>query len=338
MSRDVVVNCSFEGQRTTGQQRYASEISRHLLHEPRFLRRAAPSRASSSALASWAWVQTALPVSSARSVLLSMTSRAPVYHPRHVVVVHDLFVLTNPEWFSRAYHLTHAPLLRAQLRSAAAVVAVSEATADEVRSVFDGPVTVAPNAPSAVFREGSRPDQQSGSTDPSVERPDGFFLAVGSLEPRKNLARLAQAYGRLPGDVRSRHPLVVVGARAAIYQSEAISWPDGTVLRGFVTDEELASLYGSCHAVVMVSRAEGFGLPLVEAAAAGAPRAVVSDLPVFRWICGDSATYVDPLDVDSMAGGLLAATQSGPSFHVDQDRFDWGRSATTIRDLCREIS
>ena len=73
---------------------------------------------------------------------------------------------------------------------------------------------------------------------------------------------------------------------------------------GYVSDEELGELYRNAYAVVLVSLAEGFGLPLVEAAACGTPHLVVSDIPVFRWICGDAAHYVDPLEVDSIADGL----------------------------------
>ncbi len=58
-----------------------------------------------------------------------MTSRAPLWSRRHVIVVHDLFAIEHPEWYSRSYYLTHAPLLRAQIRTAAAVIAVSEPVA-----------------------------------------------------------------------------------------------------------------------------------------------------------------------------------------------------------------
>ena len=80
---------------------------------------------ASSTLWVWAWVQCVLPLRARGATVLSLTSRAPLWRRRHVLVVHDLFVLTNPEWFSRRYIWTHAPLLRAQIPSAAAVVAVS---------------------------------------------------------------------------------------------------------------------------------------------------------------------------------------------------------------------
>ena len=132
----VLVNQSYAMQRMTGQQRYAHEIAQRLLPGERFAPVAPQRFWARSTLRVWLWIQFGLPLRSGRSVVLSMTSRAPWWRRRHVLVVHDLFVLTNPGWFSRLYYLTHAPLLRAQLRSAAAVVAVSQPTADELASIY----------------------------------------------------------------------------------------------------------------------------------------------------------------------------------------------------------
>ena len=87
---------------------------------------------------------------------------------------------------------------------------------------------------------------------------------------------------------------MVVGGGASIYQSDEIAWPTGSRLLGYVDDADLASLYAHSRAVVFPSLAEGFGLPIVEAVAAGATRLLLSDIPVFRWIVGDSASYFDP--------------------------------------------
>ena len=99
----VVINESYWTQRITGQQRYATEIARRLAAS-------IPCRAarptgfwSSSPLHVWSWVQLVLPIAAGRALLLSMTARAPLWRRKHVLVVHDLFVLTNPEWFSRRY-------------------------------------------------------------------------------------------------------------------------------------------------------------------------------------------------------------------------------------------
>jgi glycosyltransferase involved in cell wall biosynthesis len=331
-STAVLVNQSYAMQRVTGQQRYATEIAQRLLTSDRFRPVAPRGFWERSTWRVWTWIQLVLPRLARGSILLSMTSRAPLWRGRHAVVFSYLFFLTHPEWFSRLYYLTHAPLLRAQIRSAAAIVAVSQPTADELASIYSGLIVVAPNAPSATFSDAA---EGADSVLTRLGLPRGaYFLAVGSLDRRKNLARLAEAYASLGVEVRKAHPFVVVGGGSAVFRSEKVSWPAEAVDAGYVTDDELGELYRHAHAVVLVSLAEGFGLPLVEAAASGTQHLVVSDIPVFRWICGDAAHYVNPLDVGSIAEGLRQVLHRPQSQEIDLGRFDWEGSARSIQDVC----
>jgi glycosyltransferase involved in cell wall biosynthesis len=332
----VMVNHSFAMQRVTGQQRYAAEVSQRLLASEHFSAVAPSGFWTRSTWRVWAWLQFVLPWLAPGSTLLSMTSRAPWRRRRHVLVVHDLFVLTNPRWFSRLYYLTHAPLLRAQIRSAAAIVAVSQPTADELASMYSGPIVVAPNAPSTAIAPS---EDGAGELLGRLGVPAGrYLLAVGSRDPRKNLARLAEAYASLSAEERRAHPLVVVGGGNAIFRSEHRAWPEEVVDAGYVSDEELGQLYRHAYGVVLVSLAEGFGLPLVEAAACGTPHLVVSDIPVFRWICRDAAHYVDPLEVDSIADGLREVVHQPRRQTIDLSRFDWDSSARSIQEICLTTS
>lgn len=335
MPTTILINQSYRMQRMTGQQRYAHEIASRLTTRPGYAEIAPTGFWAASALRVWAWLQLILPITARRGILLSMTSRAPLFHPRQVLVVHDLFVLTNPEWFSRKYVLSHAPILRAQLKSAAGVIAVSDPVAAEVAATYRGPIVVAPNAPSDAFlaKDAAKTDAL-GARDLTA---GSYFLAVGSIDPRKNLPKLAEAYGKLSAEIRATTPLVLVGGGNAIYKEQQITWPNGTVDAGFVTDDELRDLYADSRAVVFVSLAEGFGLPLVEAAAAGAPSLVISDIPVFRWICEDGATYVDPHSVESIAAGLSAAIDAPVPVTLDLSRFQWGASADTVAKLVEKI-
>ncbi|MFW7414194.1 glycosyltransferase family 4 protein [Demequina sp. SO4-18] len=328
----VMVNGAFRAQRVTGQQRYATEIADRLVAGPGVAEARPEGRWAGSAGREWAWTLTRLPRLARHSTLVSLTSRAPL-GVKQVLAVHDLFVLTHPEWYSRRYVATHAPALRAQIRAATTVIAVSEPAAQQVRDRFGVDVVVAPNAPSRVFRERGRTgDAVLGRLGIS---PGRYLLTVGSLDPRKNLARLAAAYERLPAPERAVMPLVVVGAGAAIYRSSDFDPPGGMTSAGYVSDDELASLYRESRAVVFPSLAEGFGLPLVEAAAAGARALVISDIPVFRWICGDGAEYVDPTSVESISRGLRAAVDGEvPAIGIDGSRFDWDASAAVVAQAC----
>jgi glycosyltransferase involved in cell wall biosynthesis len=333
LAATTLVNTSFRMQRITGQQRYATEIASRLLVEDGFTEVAPGPWFSRSALRTWIWVSTLLEARAQGRLLLSMTARAPTFHRRQVLVVHDLFVLTNPEWFSRRYVLTHAPILRAQLKRATAVIAVSEPVAREVRDHFAGTIAVAPNAPSRKFFDGANDE----ALTTRGLHANGYFLAVGSMDPRKNLPVLAEAYGNLGQEERAQLPLVIVGGAAGIYRHEQIAWPTGVIDAGYVTDQELAGLYAGARAVIFPSLAEGFGLPLVEAAAAGSRALAVSDIPVFRWVCGDGATYFDPTSASSVTAALRAVSSDPPRISIDLGRFDWDMSADVVKELCLRL-
>ena len=333
----VRINGAFWPQPVTGQQRYAREVVSHL--EPQGLEVLRPPGAwASSAPRSWAWTQLRLPALASGGVLVSLTSRAPVRHPRHVVTVHDLFVLTHPEWYSRRYAGVHRPLLRRLLRTAAAIVTVSDPVRDQIRELGltpeRTPVEVAPNAAGAAFT----------GPAPALDLPflagrdvAGFFLAVGSLEPRKNLARLIAAHQLLDDETRRAYPLVLAGASAAIFAGLALPQDDRVVLAGFVSDEVLASAYRQATAVIAPSLDEGFGLPVIEALHSGA-RVLASDIPVFHWVAGDAAEYFDPLDVADLARVLGHALTHPPASPARAPRdYDYAVSAQVIVDLARSV-
>lgn len=334
-----LVNTSYRGQRITGQQRYAHEIAGRLCDHAEKCAAIGPTgRWARSSIRTWAWVQLVLPAVARSTPVLSLTARAPLWTRRQVTVVHDLFVLSHPEWFSRRYVWTHAPLLWAQIRTSSALVAVSQQVARELERLRGEPVAVAPNAPSDVFLDMADRPSDTGVLDRLGLESGTFFLAVGSRDPRKNLPRLAAAYALLDDDQRARHPLVVVGGHNAVFRGEEITWPVGTVDAGFVPDADLADLYRHARSVVFVSLAEGFGLPLVEAAAAGARSGLISNIEVFRWICGESARYVDPHDVGSIAAGLRAEIVRPGGLEIDLTRFRWDVSAAVIEETCQRVA
>jgi glycosyltransferase involved in cell wall biosynthesis len=333
----IVVNGYFRTQAVTGQQRYAREIADRLPGLIPGIQELRPALAARSRYGQWAELQVRVPLRTRRSTLLSLTSRSPVMSRGHVVTVHDLFPLTHPEWFAPSYAALHRRLLRHHLATAAGFVVVSEPVADEVRGELrrDVPVVVAPNAATTDL---ARPAHPASGTQPA------YFLAVGNIEPRKNLARLVRAYGLLDPELRRTFALLVVGQEAAAFRSDPdlpSTVPAGVEFLGRVSDARLATLYAGATAYVSVSLAEGFGIPIVEAASAGTERLVLSDLPVYRWIVGsDDAIFVDPLSAESIADGLLAATRSLPgpaSIRAIGSRFSWDVSAGSVAELALQV-
>jgi glycosyltransferase involved in cell wall biosynthesis len=204
------------------------------------------------------------------------------------------------------------------------VIAVSEFTRREVLELLgvpEGKVRVIPNAVGEPFTaEG--------------EAADGdYVLAVSTLEPRKNLPRLVEAYRRAG---LNGVPLLVAGAAG---WGDVRVEGDGVHLLGEVPDEELARLYRGARCVAYVSFYEGFGLPVLEAMACGAP-VVVGRSDALEEISGGAAVLVDPLDLDAIAAGLNEAIdrreELGPQGLERARAFDWREVARQTVAVYRE--
>ncbi len=179
-------------------------------------------------------------------------------------------------------------------------------------------------------------------TDAEIDRvrrryllPDAFVLFVGTLEPRKNLARLAEAMRRpgMPG------PLVVAGAEG---------WGDvgtvdhgDTLFLGFIPDADLAALYAAATVFAYPSEREGFGLPVAEAMAQGAA-VVTSRGTSTEEVAGGAAVLVDPLDVDDIARGVVEASDRRAELTIAGRRqaatLTWERSAELTLAVYRELT
>jgi glycosyltransferase involved in cell wall biosynthesis len=206
-----------------------------------------------------------------------------------VVTVHDLVALAYPELHPpRAAAIQRRQLEVARDR-AAVILAVSRSTADllTARGVDPKKVVVTANGVSTL-----------PPADCSLVPEDPYLLAVGTLTPRKGLETLIGAFATavLPRGMR----LVLAGTpgwqSTRVYEAIRANGVEGRVVcTGKVTDAQLAGLYRNCRAMCMPSLAEGFGLPILEAAAAGAP-VIASDLAVFRELEECVALYAAPGD------------------------------------------
>jgi glycosyltransferase involved in cell wall biosynthesis len=229
-----------------------------------------------------------------------------------IVTVHDLAVLRHPEAFPR-WTRSYAPLLVPRvLRAARSVIAVSEFTASELETLLLVPrekIHVVPNAVDDTF-------------SPDGPRADGdYVLAVGTLEPRKNLARAIEAAAQIGVDLR------VVGAPGwggVEARGANVTW------LGSVDDVELARQYRGALCVVYPSVYEGFGLPVLEAMACGAA-VVTSAGGATAEVAGDAAVLVDPLDVGAIATGIETAIASREALRprgIERARgFSWDEAA-----------
>jgi alpha-1,3-rhamnosyl/mannosyltransferase len=230
---------------------------------------------------------------------------------RHVFTVHDLTVLSHPECHTVGNRVRTLTSIAEALVRGAAIIAVSETTRREALRLLSLPsedIDVLPPILNPTFTA-----HGDVGADDQVVRSRGidgaFVLAVASLEPRKNIGRVLEAWTLLPEGLRQTHQLVVVAAdewrqTRVRRRLDAMSRTRTVVKVGKLPTVELAALYRRARVFVFPSLAEGFGLPVVEAMACGAP-VITSNRSSLPEVVGDAAALVDPEDPDEIASVVM---------------------------------
>lgn len=269
-----------------------------------------------------AWMQGILPVALAAAdldVCHFTNYHAPILaRGPFVATFHDMSLILSPREHPRLRVATMRPLLRAVARRAAAIITPTEGARMDALRVLEIPperVHVVPEAPAATFRRVT----DVAALDAVRARyrlEPGFLLALGTIEPRKNLSRLVDAYLALRRDGFAE-PLVLCGALGWGYSAllDRLRAPEleGAVrILGYVPDADLAPLLTLAGAFAYPSLYEGFGLPIVEAMACGTPT-VTSDRGAMAEVAGKGALLVDPEDTAALANALGCALGDVPT-------------------------
>jgi glycosyltransferase involved in cell wall biosynthesis len=251
------------------------------------------------------WEQIVLPIEASRyrlDVLFNPGFTAPVLAPCPCVTVfHDLQHKRHPEYF-RWFDLPFWRLLLwASAHRSRTLIAPSEATREDLFRYYPftrGRVTVIPHGV----------DQAFFALDRSKIEP--YVLCVSTLHPHKNLERLIRAYARKQRDfklviagMRGFHSAALEALIADLGCGEKSGSPSSVQLTGWIPRDELMRLYAGARAFIYPSTFEGFGMPVLEAMAAGIPVAC-SDIPPLREVAGDAALFFDPSDDDAVAAAL----------------------------------
>lgn len=266
-----------------------------------------------------------------------------------VPVVYDLSTMRHPETHPPA-RLTWLRPLERLCREAAVVHTISQFTASEIETLLGVPrerIVVAPPGVNPLFLDQAPPE-------PKVLAklglsPGAYALTVSTLEPRKNLKTLIEAFAALPAPVRAAMPLVVVGARGwgdiALPRALAALEAEGSIrFTGYVNDNELRSLYAGAKAMLYPSLYEGFGMPITEALACGTP-VIASNTASMPEAGGPHSRYVSPLDMESWSRELELAfhseTHLDPTARQARHRhaagFSWDSAAEVIAAMYRRI-
>jgi glycosyltransferase involved in cell wall biosynthesis len=241
-----------------------------------------------------------------------------------VVTVLDLSVFRHPEAFPRWTRTAVPALVPRVLRAARRILAISEFTKSELVEVLGVPAEKVAAVPLAVEPEVFRADGEAAAGE--------YVLAVATLEPRKNLARLVEATRRVGVELR------VVGAVG--WGGVAVGG-DGVRWLGRVDDEELARLYRGAAVAAYPSLYEGFGFPILEAMACGTP-VVTSRGGSMAEVAGGAAVLADPFDAASIAAGIEEArSRRGELRERGRARaaeFSWQETARRTIEVYREAS
>ena len=294
------------------------------------------------------WEQALLPWvarSEGLDLLHSMAFVGPVAsNCPFVTTVHDLSFLYYPDRFRSLRRRYLQAFARISVRRARRVIAVSESTKQDLVSIYDispEKIDVVHNGVDASFRP--LPADQVAAFRQQKGLPDRFLLFVGTLEPRKNVVRLIEAYARLP---KGRPPLVLVGGKGWFYDEifcrvEALELTDEVHFSGFVPAEELPLWYNAADLFVYPSIYEGFGLPALEAMACGTAviTSTASSLPE---VVGKAGKLVDPTDTEALAtameqvlGDREMQEQMQAAGLVQAAGFSWEKAARQTVDSYR---
>jgi glycosyltransferase involved in cell wall biosynthesis len=318
--------------------------------------------APSSKLAQMIWQQTALPlflvhhkiaVHWGPGFVLPLWGGCPM-----VVTIHDMTFDLFPEVHEPIKRFYFPFMIRRAVKRAVRVLAISQATADDLDHLIPGIAskTVVTHLAARTLGLSPNPflnDEHSSNLDiawrsredpsksneahepnPSIKyQTEPYALFIGTLEPRKNLERLLQAWKQLPQEIRGEHRLIVVGVKGWMVDQLQAEGNDSIEFVGHVSDQALQSFLSGASCFVYPSLYEGFGLPVIEAMAAGVP-VLTSNVGATSEIAKDAALLVDPLSIDEIVSGLRRLlTDSDLRLQLSEaglkraGEFSWARTA-----------
>ncbi len=278
-------------------------------------------------------------------ILHSPANIAPLFYSgKSIVHIHDLCFVVNPQWYSFSFRTLYNLIVPRIARRATKVVTNSNNSKNDLLQYFGLPaerVSLVYWAVDDIFSE-TNPE-----TDHTVTSQNDYILYVGSLEPRKNINVLIEAFEEL----RIQNPslntkLILIGGESPLFAAvrlKAKRFGDDVVFKGFVRDEELREYYRNARLVAYPSLYEGFGLPPLEAMASGTP-VVTSRTSSIPEVVGDAALMIDPTDRSQLVSAMfrvlsderLARSLREKGRHQVK-KFNWYRVARGVLGVYYEV-
>jgi glycosyltransferase involved in cell wall biosynthesis len=341
----ILLNVRSQASNLTGVQRYVQEMRDQLGDHVRTI---APSR-HLGGIAGHLWEQSILPTRVGKHVLWSPANTGPLTIANQVVTIHDVATLDHPEWFTAKFGNWYRWLMPRLVKTVRRIITVSQFTKlrlIELTRVDESKIVVIPNGVNKRFVP--RSGEEIAHVREILGIPTSrYVLSLGSLEPRKNLARLLDAWSTCYSHLDDDITLVVAGEPGGrrIFRDNGISSiPPRVHFTGFVSEQSLPALYSGAIVLVYPSVYEGFGLPVAEAMASGVVP-IVSDCSSLPEVVGNAGIKVNPFDVEELAYGLVTICRNH-SLRADlrekalrlSMRFRWESAARASMDVLGSVT
>ncbi|MBC3956936.1 glycosyltransferase family 4 protein [Pseudomonas triticifolii] len=267
-----------------------------------------------------------------------------------VATVMDVIPMLHPEWIKNDLRSLKSWLFNSSIRQCDHVITISEHSKRDMiehLGLAEARISVTPLGVDPVYFERIDEQERAAVLSQHGLRP-GFFLFVGTLQPRKNLPRILQAFQQLPADVRKEHPLIIVG-RDGWNNEDLMPQLQALEARGegrwlsYLPQAQVMALLQSAGALMFPSLYEGFGLPVIEAFAAQCP-VIASNSSSLPEVTGNAAWAVDPYDVDSISAAMrdLLADETLRAQRVELGlararQYTWNSCAQQTLDIYRNV-
>ncbi|MDO8457028.1 MAG: glycosyltransferase family 1 protein [Burkholderiaceae bacterium] len=267
-----------------------------------------------------------------------------------VATIMDVIGIRHPEWVNPSLRHFKNALFKKAVGWADQIITISDYSANDIADWLGNSAPKITSIPLGVSEDYFQtvPADKKVQTLAKYDLQPGYFIAVGTLQPRKNVARIVQAHALLPAAMRKRHPLVVVGQNGwrtdelmvTLAQLEADGF--GRWLK-YVPRQDLFALLQSAQALVFPSLYEGFGLPVLEGFASGIP-VITSNTTSLPEVTGDAALLVNPESIDEISQAMQQMIEQ-PEVRasliskglMQAEKFTWQQTAQRTLEVYRSM-
>lgn len=298
--KDIVCNTRVMNSKLTGAQRYTQSIL-HYFPQDQYTP-LSPSTQNSRGFKGHLWDQLVLPWKAKNKLLWSPNNVGPMFLKRQVLTVHDIVSIDHPEWLNKTFVKWYQFFTPILFKNVAHIVSISEFTKQRILERFKLPESKITVIHNGVDIPVINPEPQSRFEVPFKR----YILSLGSIEPRKNIPMLIEAWKNIQHEVPEDIGLVIVGAKGnnRIFRDTPIKeLPQKVFFTGHISDEHIKQLYAEAMLFVYMSIYEGFGLPPLEAMSYGTA-VLTGNKTSLPEVIGDAGLMVDPLSLSECENAL----------------------------------